>query len=157
MLQALANGDQINTTTDGSKIDSGEASAGWLFWLNENSDNVEDDDASDDADVDSMDGRTCLMCGTILADGRFADNTSFRAEAMGKLTITILLQCLYDFIGRTPTIPTLHTCDNQALVKQVNNIQNNNNFHTINNPMDGDIIVPTAYWADQTILQSKWI
>ena len=78
-----------------------QASAGWVFWLNESSVNAEDDDASDDADDDSMAGRTCLMCGTILADGRFADNTSFRAGAMGKLTITILLQCLYNFIGRT--------------------------------------------------------
>ena len=77
MLRALDNGDQINTTTDGSKIDSGEASAGWLFWMNASSGNEEDDAASDDADVDSLDGRTCLMCGTILADGRFADNTSF--------------------------------------------------------------------------------
>ena len=102
-----------------------------------------------------MVGRTCLMCGTILADGRYADNTTFRAEAMGKLTITILLQRLYEFIGRTPTIPTMHTCDNQALDKRVNNIRDNNKFHTINDPIDGDIIVPTAYWADRTILKSK--
>ena len=127
MLRALDNGDQINTTTDGSKIDSGEASAGWLFWMNESSGNEEDDAASDDADVDdSMVGRVCLLCGTILADGRYTDNTSFRAEAMGKLTVTILLQCLYDFLGRRPTTPTLHTCDNLALVRRVNNIRDNN-------------------------------
>ena len=76
---------------------------------------------------------------------------------MGKLTITILLKCLYDFIGRKPTIPTLHTCDNQALVKWVNNLRDNNNFHTINDPIDGDIIVPTAYWTDCNNLKSKWV
>ena len=37
--------------------------------MNESFENAEDDAASDDADVDdSMVGRTCLMCGTILAD-----------------------------------------------------------------------------------------
>ena len=126
--------------------------------MNECSGNDEDDADSIDDDVfDATVGRTCLMCGTILADGRFADNTSFRAEAMGKLTVTILLQCIYDFLGRTPTTPTLHTCDNQALVRRVNNIRDNNRFNTINDPIDGDILIPTAYWADRTILQSTWV
>ena len=111
----------------------------------------------EEGDEDSAARSVCLLCGTILADGQLRNNTAFRAEAMGKLTITILLQCLYDFIGRTPTILTLHTCDNQALVKRVNNLRDNNNFHTINNPIDGNIIVPTAYWVDRTNLMSKWV
>eukprot|EP00816_Leptocylindrus_hargravesii_P012772 CAMPEP_0196825678 /NCGR_PEP_ID=MMETSP1362-20130617/93199_1 /TAXON_ID=163516 /ORGANISM="Leptocylindrus danicus, Strain CCMP1856" /LENGTH=234 /DNA_ID=CAMNT_0042206153 /DNA_START=356 /DNA_END=1060 /DNA_ORIENTATION=+ len=157
LLTALQDGDQINTTSDGSKIDSSEALAGWLFWLKEDTEDESDEDTCDADDEDSVARRTCLMCGTILADRRFEDNTSFQAEAMGKLTITILLQCLYDFIGRTPAIPTLHTCNNQALVKRVNNKRNNNNFHTINDPIDGDVIIPTAYWADRTTLKSKWV
>eukprot|EP00816_Leptocylindrus_hargravesii_P007855 CAMPEP_0196825006 /NCGR_PEP_ID=MMETSP1362-20130617/92805_1 /TAXON_ID=163516 /ORGANISM="Leptocylindrus danicus, Strain CCMP1856" /LENGTH=286 /DNA_ID=CAMNT_0042205369 /DNA_START=2265 /DNA_END=3125 /DNA_ORIENTATION=+ len=152
LLTALTDGDTINATTDGSKIDSREASTGWLFWLCEFVDDEDDDD-----NEDLVVWRTCLLCGTILADGQFDDNTSFCAGAMGKLTITILLQCLYDFIGRTSTISTIHTCDNQALVKWVNNLHDNNNFHTINDPIDRDIIVPTAYWADRTNLKSKWV
>jgi len=144
-------------TTDGSKITSGEASAGWLFWTCATDDDESDNDESVDADEDLVDRCTCLLCGTILVDGRCENNTSFWVEAVGKLTITILLQCLYDFLGRTPTIPTLHTCDNHAVVKRVNTLQKNNNFHTINNPIDGDILVPTAYWADRTNLKSKWV
>jgi len=78
-----------------------------MFWLCVDADDESDDDTCEDIDEDSAARRVCLLCGTILADGRFRDNASFRAEAMGKLTITILLQCLYNFIDRTPTIPTL--------------------------------------------------
>mmetsp|Transcript_4510 Transcript_4510/g.6884 ORF Transcript_4510/g.6884 Transcript_4510/m.6884 type:complete len:214 (+) Transcript_4510:394-1035(+) len=73
------------------------------------------------------------------------------------LIITILFKCLCNFFDCKPTSSTLHTCDNQALVKRVNNIRDNNNFHTLNDPIDADIIVPTAYWADHTLLKSKWV
>ena len=97
------------------------------------------------------------MAGTILVDGRLQSNTSYRAEAMGKLTATILLHCLYTFINRNPTKPTYHTCDNRALVSRINTIHNNNDHHTITDPIDRDIIIPTAFWANQTWLQSKWV
>ena len=145
MLKALANGDPVHTTTDGSKLDAGDASAGWFFWLLY----MGNDDQSVVAD-DPVDVRVCLFAGTILVDGRLESNTSFRAEAMGKLTVSILLHCLYEFIDRHPTVPTYHTCDNQALVKRVNGIRDEDNIHTLNDPIDGDIIVPTAYWATKT-------
>ena len=111
LLRALEDSDEVHITTDGSKIDSGAASAGWLFWTqNYDDDNLEDDDNIADDPV-HVDRRCCLMAGTILVDGRLQSNTSYRAEAMGKLTATILLHCLYSFIDRTPTKTTYHTCE----------------------------------------------
>ena len=95
LLKALDTGEPVHTTTDGSKLDEGAASAGWFFWLI----NLNNDDHSDVED-DPVDVRVCLFAGTILVDGRLESNTSFRAEAMGKLTVSILLHCLYAFIDR---------------------------------------------------------
>ena len=61
------------------------------------------------------------------------------------------------FIDRKPTESTHHTCDNQALVKRVNGIRDEDNIHTLNDPIDGDIIVPTAYWATKTKMSSSWV
>jgi len=101
LLTALADGVQINATTDGSKVEDDKALVRWIFWMCTSNNN----DCSED-DKDLVDQRTSLMCSTILLDGQLANNTSFRAEAMGKLTVTILLKCLYDFIDGQPTIPT---------------------------------------------------
>mmetsp|Transcript_5276 Transcript_5276/g.7811 ORF Transcript_5276/g.7811 Transcript_5276/m.7811 type:complete len:106 (-) Transcript_5276:119-436(-) len=103
--------------TNSTKIDSGKALAGWLFWLCGYNGNDYDDD-----DEDLVAWRMCLLCGTILVDGWLENSTTYRAEALGKLIVTTLLQCIYNFIGCQPTIPTLYTCDNQALVNWVNNI-----------------------------------
>jgi len=79
LLTALADREQINTTTDSSKINPSKALAVWL-----------DDDECDDDDEDLVTRQRCLLCGTILVDGWLADNTSFRSEALGKLIITII-------------------------------------------------------------------
>ena len=155
LLQAIENGEIFNISTDGSKIDSDEASAGWLFWIVLQED---DDDYDAEEDTDKTNGRRrILLANTILVDGRLQSNTSYRAEGTGKLAAVIVLQCLYAFLGRTPTKPTYHTCDNQALVSRVNTIRKYNDFKTLNDPIDGDIIVPTAYWATATKLESKWV
>ena len=48
LLTALQDGVQINTTSDGSKISSGEASAGWMFWLRVDADEESDDDTCEE-------------------------------------------------------------------------------------------------------------
>ena len=45
LLQAIENGDIFHISMDGSKIDSDEASAGWLFWIV-----LQEDDDDYDAD-----------------------------------------------------------------------------------------------------------
>ena len=52
---------------------------------------------------------------------------------------------------------TYHTCDNRALVSRINTIRNNNDYHIITNPIDGDIIIPTAFWATKTLINSRWV
>ena len=155
LLQAIENGEIFNTTTDGSKLEIDEASAGWLFWILLYED---DEDYDAEKDTGTTNGRRqILLANTILVDGRLKSNTSYRAEGTGKLAAVIVLQCLYDFLGRTPTKPPYHTCDNQALVSRVNTIRKYNDFKTLNDPIDGDIVVPTAYWATATMLESKWV
>ena len=50
LLQAIENGEIFNNTTDGSKIEIDEASAGWLFWIVIYEDD-EDCDAEEDTDT----------------------------------------------------------------------------------------------------------
>uniref|UniRef100_A0A7S2JX31 Uncharacterized protein n=1 Tax=Leptocylindrus danicus TaxID=163516 RepID=A0A7S2JX31_9STRA len=155
LLQAIENGEVINSTTDGSKIKIDEASAGWLFWILLYDDN---EDCDEDEDTQMMNGRQqILLTNTILVDGRLKSNTSYQEEAMGKLSAVIILCCLYDFLGHTPTKPTYHTCDNQALVSRINTICNYNDYKTLNYPIDGNIVVLTAYWATVTMMESKWV
>ena len=54
LLQAIENGEIFNISTDGSKIDSDEASAGWLFWIVLQED---DDDYDAEEDTDKTNGR----------------------------------------------------------------------------------------------------
>ena len=89
LLQAIENGEIINNTTDGSKLDCDEASAGWLFWMA----NAEvDEDCVAAEDMDTTNGRRrILSANSILVDGRLQSNTSYRAEGTGKLAAVIVL------------------------------------------------------------------
>ena len=54
LLHSLEHGEEINLTTDGSKLDNDEASAGWLFWRIYYDD--DEDEENDEEDMKSVDG-----------------------------------------------------------------------------------------------------
>ena len=152
LLQVLQKGEDVHLATDGSMIENEESSAGWLFWMMI----YDEDDDDSDEDTKHVEKRTPLLANTILVDGRLESNSSYRAEAMGKLTGSIILHCIYKFINRKPTKTTYHTCDNQALISRINNIRENSDFHASTDPIDGDIVIPAAHWADKIKLKSTW-
>ena len=72
MMQRMQDGKDVDATSDGSWLDDGRASAGWLIW-------AMNDDLDEDGQVTKR--RKILMGSTILVDGRA--NTAFRAETLG--------------------------------------------------------------------------
>ena len=64
LLRAMENGDDVHITTNGSKLDSRAASAGWLIWIQNNDDDTNQDNDDNFADDRRyVDKRRCLMAG----------------------------------------------------------------------------------------------
>ena len=85
--------EDLNTALDGSQLDDGRASVGWIVWAMSN-------DVSEEGQLTKR--RNILMGSTIRVDRRLDANTAFRAEALGCLIIPIIV-CLLLF--KVNTIP----------------------------------------------------
>ena len=85
----MREGKDIDAASDGSWLDDGRASAGWIMWA-----------ISNDVDKDKQltKRRKILMDSTMRVDGRLDANTAFRAEALGYLIIPIMVCLANEFI-----------------------------------------------------------
>jgi len=80
LLQALENGNDVNLTTDGSKIINDEASGGWLFWKLVYGDEV----FEEREDENLTDGRRrSLLRNTVLVDGQLASTLFIEQREKG--------------------------------------------------------------------------
>ena len=149
LIQWLWEGKNIDTTSDGSRVDDGRASAGWIIWAMSN-------------DVDEEGQLTMrlkiLFGSTIWADRRPDANTAVRAEALGCLVIPIIICLANEFVHQTRRLRVRHTCDNQGLVDQQCWLYKQERFHTIPDTADNDITIPTVHWAktnDSRMIQQQ--
>ena len=110
MMQRLREGKDIDAVSDGSRLDDGKASVGWIIWA-----------MSDDIDKDGhlTKQRKILMRSTIQVGRRLDANTAFRAEALGCLIIPIIVCLANEFVHQTRRLRVRHTCNNQGLVDQL--------------------------------------
>ena len=84
MIERMRDGKDIGAASDGSRMDNGRASAGWLLW-------TMCDEIVDDRQLTRQ--RFFLMGSTICVDRRLDANTAFRVEALGCLIIPVII-CL---------------------------------------------------------------
>ena len=84
LTERLQEGKDIDAASDGSRLDDGRVSTGWLMWTMSN----EINDAGQ-----STRRRVFLLGSTIRVDRRLDANTAFRAEALGCLIILVII-CL---------------------------------------------------------------
>ena len=89
LLARIREGQTIEAASDGSQLDDGRASAGWLLWAMAEAINNEGQ---------SIRCPTIMLGGTMRVDGRLDANTAFRAEALGCLIISIIFCVAKEFI-----------------------------------------------------------
>ena len=89
LIERLREGKDVNAATDGSHLDDGRASAGWLMWTMSNEINDEGQ---------STRRQMFLLGSTMCVDGRLDANTAFRVEALGCLIIPIIICLTNEFI-----------------------------------------------------------
>ena len=147
MIQQMREGKDIDAALDGSWLDDGRASAGWIIWA-----------MSDDVDEDGhlTKRRKILMGSTMLVDGRLDANTAFRVEALGCLVVPINVCLANEFINQHQRLRVRHTCDNQGLVDQLCWMYKQERYHTIPDTADNDLTVPTAHWAKRNDSRLIW-
>ena len=85
----MQEGKDIDAASDGSQLDDGRASAGWIIWVMSN---------HVDEDEQLTKRQNILMGCTMRVDGRLDANTAFRAEALGCLIIPIIVCLANEFI-----------------------------------------------------------
>ena len=105
MIERMQEGKDIDAASDGSWLDNGRSSAGWIMWAM--SKNV-------DKDRQLTKQRKILMGSTMLADGRLDANTAFRAEALGCLNTPIIVCLANGFIHQHRRLRVRRTCENQG-------------------------------------------
>ena len=84
---------------------------------------------------------------TIRVDGSLDAHTAFRAEALGCLSIPIIIGLAKEFIHQYQRLQVRHTCDNQGLVDQLRWLYKQERYHTIPDTADNAFTIPTAHWA----------
>ena len=146
-MEQIREGQAIEAASDGSRLDDGRASAGWLLWTM--------DKGNDDAGQPTR--RPTIMLGsTMQVDGRLDANTAFRTEALGCLIIHISICLAKEFIPKNQSFRVQHTCDNQGLVDQLNRFYKQERYHTIPDTADNDLTIPTAHWAKKNDSRLIW-
>ena len=83
-LARIREGLTTEAASDGTWLDDGRASAGWLLWTMA---------AKIDDEGQSTRRQTIMLGGTMRVDGRSDANTAFRAKPLGCLIIPIII-CL---------------------------------------------------------------
>ena len=147
LIQRLREGKDIDAASDGSRLDDGRASAGWIIW-------AMNDDVDEEGQLTKR--RNILMGSTIRVDGRLDANTVFRAEALSFLSIPIIVCLAKEFIHQHRRLRVRHTCDNQGFVDQLCWMYKQERFHTIPDTADNDLTVPTAHWAKKNDSRMIW-
>ena len=71
-----------------------------------------------------------LLGGTMQVDGRSDENMAFRAEALGCLSIPLIVCLAKEFINHHQRIGVHHRCDNQGLVDQLCQFYKHEHYHT---------------------------
>ena len=89
MIEPMRDSKDIDAVSDGSRLDDGRASAGWLIWAM--SDNL-------DEEGQVTKRRKILIGSTMMVDGRLDANTAFRVEALGCFIIPIIVCLANEFI-----------------------------------------------------------
>ena len=89
LIQRLREGKDIDAESDGSRLEDGRASVGWIMWAMR-------DDVNEEGRLTKR--RKILMGSTIQVDGRVDANTAFRAEALGCLIIPIIICLANEFV-----------------------------------------------------------
>ena len=110
---------------------------------------VEDKDIKREAKV--------LFGGTILVDVSLEEMSSYRAEAMGTITTAIVLYLLRLFTQTQHISTATHTCDNDGLVKKVTYLMKQTHTSVLSDPVDADLVLPTAHWGSKMGLKMRWI
>ena len=82
LIERIQEGKDIDAASDGSQLDDGRVSAGWLMWIMSN-------EIDDDGQLTR--GRFFFTGSTICVDGILDENTTFRAEALGCLIIPSII------------------------------------------------------------------
>ena len=138
LIERMRERKDIDAASDGSWLDDGRASAGWLLWM-----------MSDEIDDEGQLTRQpkILIGSTMCVDGRLYANTAFRAEALGCLIIPIIICLAKEFIQQTQRLQVRHTCDNRGLVDQLSWLYKQERYHTIPDTEDNDFMIPTDHWA----------
>ena len=147
LIERLREDKDIDAASDGSRLDDGRASAGWLMWTMSNEINDEGQ---------STRRRIFLFGSTKRVDGRLDANTAFRVEALECLIIFIIVCLAKEFIRQNQRLRVRHTFDNQGLVDQLRLLNKQERYHTIPDTADNDFTIPTAHWAKKNDSRLIW-
>ena len=91
LIDIISSGKLIHSASDGYVLSDGRASAGWLFWrLAAQCDTISDVEAEDN----ECEAKNIIFGETILVDGILEEMSSYRSEAMGTITTSIVLYLL---------------------------------------------------------------
>ena len=97
-----------------------------------------------------------LMASTILVDGRFAENDSYRAEALGLLTVLLMAYYLHLYTNQQQRLSIKIISDNIGLVKCIKRYAAVDRTHVTPDIKDADIILPILYYTTKMDVQITW-
>ena len=103
LVQQILSGHTILAASDGSYLEDGQASAGWVFYV---------PSAENDVGGRIVPRVKILFGGTILVDDHLDSNSAYRAGAVSVFTVTIALHFLGLYLSQQHLATSL-ICDNE--------------------------------------------